>query len=184
MIFSAGDPLRCKPLRGCLAAHQQPMNRRCTRNTMHWLLAAASSAVSELPAGEVRAARLCLLKTSKGRERLEIFAPPPYRRGQLIDGRGHVWYPQMIDISALHDYTLGYQVTKPYDFSRAIANGLKEFAPDVLIVLGPGNTLGGAVAQCLIQNEWKRITDKNSFVSQQATGNRPVRACHGFGKTT
>lgn len=87
----------------------------------------------------------------------------------LIDGRGHVWYPQMIDISALHDYTLGHQVIKPYDFSRAITNGLREFAPDVLIVLGPGNTLGGAVAQCLIQNEWKRITDKNSFLSQQAT---------------
>lgn len=87
----------------------------------------------------------------------------------LIDGRGYIWYPEMIGISALHDYTLGHQVIKPYDFSRAITNWLREFAPDVLIVLGPGNTLGGAVAQCLIQNEWKRITDKNSFVSQQAT---------------
>jgi len=85
----------------------------------------------------------------------------------LIDGRGQIWYPRIADPSALRDYTLGHQVTQPYDFSRAVANGLKEFAPDVLIVLGPGNTLGGAVAQCLIQNEWDGITDKSRFLSRQ-----------------
>src|ERR1700730_15667312 len=32
-----------------------------------------------------RPVRLCLLKTPKGRKRLEIFAPPPYRRGHNHD---------------------------------------------------------------------------------------------------
>ena len=95
-----------------------------------------------------------------------LFSDP---RIPLIDGRGQIWYPQLTEPSALRDYTLGHQVTQPYDFSRAVTNGLKEFAPDVLIVLGPGNTLGGAVAQCLIQNEWNEITDKSSFASRQET---------------
>ena len=85
----------------------------------------------------------------------------------LIDGRGHIWYPSSADTSALYNYTFGHQVIKPYDFSAAIRNGLHEFAPDALIILGPGNTLGGTVGQCLIQNQWQQILDKISFMNRQ-----------------
>ncbi|GIU10656.1 hypothetical protein TUM4641_27700 [Shewanella morhuae] len=54
------------------------------------------------------------------------------------------------DTAKLREYTLGEQVVKPYDFSKAIVVAMKEFAPDRVIVLGPGNTLGGPVAQSLI----------------------------------
>ena len=47
------------------------------------LLNGSTTGDSDPPAA--RGGRLCLLKTPKGRERLEIFAPPPYRRGHDHD---------------------------------------------------------------------------------------------------
>ena len=45
-----------------------------------------------------------------------------------------------------------HQVIKSYDFSSSVIVALKEFCPDNIILLGPGNTLGSAVAQILIEN--------------------------------
>lgn len=87
----------------------------------------------------------------------------------LIDGRGGVWQPKASDLAALRDYTLGHQVVETYDFSRAITVTMKEFAPDVLIILGPGATSGGAVAQILIDGGWYGLTDKASFTERQKT---------------
>lgn len=86
----------------------------------------------------------------------------------LIDGRGHIWMPQASEPQAIWDYTLGHQVTEPYDFTRAVQNGLREFAPDVVIILGPGTTLGGAVAQSLIGAKWRGVRSKSDFVRRQA----------------
>ncbi|MEM7570116.1 MAG: ACP S-malonyltransferase, partial [Pseudomonadota bacterium] len=98
----------------------------------------------------------------KGRALLDaaLFDQP---RIPLVDGRGHVWMPKASKPAALRDYTLGAQVTETYDFTRAITNALKEFAPDILIILGPGSTLAGATAQCLTQLGWQGITDKGMF---------------------
>lgn len=81
----------------------------------------------------------------------------------LIDGRGQIWFPLMTDPGDLRDYTLGHQVIAPYDFSRAVRNGMFEFAPDVVIILGPGRTLGGAVAQSLIGCGWQGLDSKTGF---------------------
>ena len=35
------------------------------------------------------------------------------------------------------------------------------------MVLGPGNTLGGAIAQILIENSWNNITSKEVFQTSQ-----------------
>lgn len=85
----------------------------------------------------------------------------------LIDGRGAIWWPGASDRAALWDYTLGHQVTEPYDFAAAIRTAAQEFAPDLFIVLGPGTTLGGAVAQSLIQAGWRGMTDKAAFQAEQ-----------------
>lgn len=95
----------------------------------------------------------------------DFFQPPKI---PLIDGRGHIWYPAMSDVSALYEYTLNHQVVRPFHFSRALTNSLKEFAPDALIILGPGTTLISAVAQTLIQNRWVGIADKAAFARQQS----------------
>ena len=101
-----------------------------------------------------------------GRTRLgaELFRQPNL---PMIDGRGQIWWPGACDTNALWDYTLGHQVTETYDFTRAILQAAREFAPDVFIVTGPGSTLGGAVAQSLILADWVGLEDKTSFQTRQ-----------------
>ena len=70
-----------------------------------------------------------------------LFGQPKY---PLIDGRGAIWWPHATDTAALWAYTLGHQVTEPYDFTHAITVTAREFAPDLFIITGPGTTLGGA----------------------------------------
>lgn len=86
----------------------------------------------------------------------------------LIDGRGAIWWPGAADPRALHDYTLGHQVTETYDFTAAIRTAAHEFAPDLFIVTGPGTTLGGAVAQSLILARWRGMGAKADFQKLQA----------------
>lgn len=97
----------------------------------------------------------------------ELFGQPDL---PMIDGRGHVWNPGACDLAALYDYTLGHQVTQTYDFTRALTVAAREFAPDLFVILGPGTTLGGAVAQSLILAEWKGMQSKDDFRAVQAGG--------------
>ncbi len=98
----------------------------------------------------------------------------------LVDGRGHTWWPQAVDLEALWGYTLQTQVTEPFDFTRAVKNALREFFPDVIVVLGPGRTLGGAVAQVLIAEGWRGLKSKQDFVERQAAD--PVLLAMGIGE--
>ena len=75
-------------------------------------------------------------------------------------------------------YTLNDQITCPYNFSKAISVAVKEFCPDKLVLLGPGNTLGGSVGQILVQNQWKSIDSKSSFIKMQK--NKPYLISMGI----
>lgn len=86
----------------------------------------------------------------------------------MIDGRGHIWRRFASDPAAVWDYTFGHQILAPYDFARSVQVAVKEYAPDVLILPGPGDTLGGAIAQALIGIEWQGITSKADFAARQA----------------
>ncbi|MCW8906382.1 MAG: ACP S-malonyltransferase [Sedimenticola sp.] len=86
----------------------------------------------------------------------------------LIDGRGHVWQPLATDTGELRDYTLGEQVVAPFSFSSAINVAIKEFAPDRLILLGPGSSLGASVGQLLVRERWLGLVDKARFKQRQA----------------
>ena len=86
----------------------------------------------------------------------------------LVDGRGNIWSPWSTNKSELYNYTLGHQIIKPYNFSASIEVALKEFCPDNIILLGPGNTLGGPVAQVLIDHNWNDLKTKSEFVQNQA----------------
>lgn len=85
----------------------------------------------------------------------------------MIDGQGKIWQPYSTDIEDLYHYTLGHQVIEIYDFTKAITVALKEFAPDKLVLLGPGNSLGGAIGQILVENSWLGIKSKNDFSTRQ-----------------
>jgi [acyl-carrier-protein] S-malonyltransferase len=97
---------------------------------------------------------------------ISLFHKP---RIPMVDGRGCIWQPHSTSIEALYHYTLGHQVTEPYDFTRAISVALKEFAPDAVVLLGPGSSLGGSIGQILIHNDWKMIRSKAEFTRAQAS---------------
>lgn len=96
----------------------------------------------------------------------------------LVDGRGHIWTPWSTDPEALWDYTLGAQLVTPYDFTAALRVGIREFAPDRVVIPGPGATLGGATAQALIQLGWCGWDGKASFQARQAEDPRLI--CMGI----
>jgi hypothetical protein len=87
----------------------------------------------------------------------------------MIDGRGHVWRPCAAGRAALHDYTFAAQILETYDFTRAVQVAVREYAPDRIILLGPGDTLGGAIAQALIAIQWRGLGSKADFQEIQAS---------------
>ena len=103
----------------------------------------------------------------------------------LVDGRGMVWRPRFADPRALRDYTLGHQVTQLYDFTSSLRVALKTYAPDRLILLGPGQSLGSPVAQVLIAEGWQGIRTRKDFKQRQNSDeplvialDRPEQARH------
>ena len=96
----------------------------------------------------------------------EWFGAP---RIPLIDGEGRIWRAKATTPEAMHRYTFTTQILEPYDFTRSLSVGIKEFAPDRIVLLGPGDTLGGAIGQVLVANRWLGITDKFGFAARQAT---------------
>jgi [acyl-carrier-protein] S-malonyltransferase len=94
----------------------------------------------------------------------ELFHKPKL---PLVDGRGHLWMDYATDLEAIYNYTFADQVTDPYDFTKAVSVCLKEFCPDRLVLLGPGNTLGGSIGQILIENKWKNVASKADFSDLQ-----------------
>jgi acyl transferase domain-containing protein len=113
----------------------------------------------------------------RGRRELpkDLFGQP---RIPLVDGRGGIWQPKACDLDALYSYTLGHQVTETYDFTKAIRTAATEFMPDMIIVLGPGTTLGGATAQSLLLSNWKGMTSRRDFATAQE--NDPVLSSMGI----
>ena len=87
----------------------------------------------------------------------------------LVDGRGHIWRRFSSDPADMWDYTFGHQILAPYDFALSVQVAVKEFAPDVFILPGPGDTLGGAIAQSLIGIGWRGLASKTDFMARQAS---------------
>ncbi len=97
---------------------------------------------------------------------LEFSAP----RVSLIDGAGRIHTPWSASTEQLRTYTFGEQVTAPYDLTASLRVGLREYAPDRIVLPGPGNTLGGIVGQALVAEGWQGVKDKADFTKLQASG--------------
>lgn len=110
-----------------------------------------------LMAGSAQAARASLP--------VEWFGQPSV---PLVDGRGGVWRPFSSDTQALWDYTFGAQILETYDFTLAMTVAIREFAPDRVVLLGPGETLGGAIGQVLAALQWQGIDGKLAFAQRQS----------------
>lgn len=85
----------------------------------------------------------------------------------LVDGRGARWSPWSTDPAALRDYTLGLQVTTPFDFAASMRVVLREWAPDLLLLPGPGNSLGGICGRAIVAEGYRAIHDRADFESAQ-----------------
>ncbi len=92
----------------------------------------------------------------------------------MIDGRGAIWRPLQADPESLRTYTFASQVREPYDFSAAVRVALREYNPDHLVLLGPGETLGGAIAHVMIAEKWRGISSKEDFIAAQKQKMRPL----------
>lgn len=91
----------------------------------------------------------------------------------LIDGRGARWTPWSTDPGALADYTLGEQMTAPYRFGTSIRVALREYAPDLLLLPGPGNSLGAICGQVIVAEGYHGIRSRAAFEAAQS-GRRPL----------
>jgi acyl transferase domain-containing protein len=85
----------------------------------------------------------------------------------LVDGRGARWTPWSTDPAALRDYTLGPQITTPYRFAVSVRVALREEAPDLLVLPGPGNSLGGICGQLVVAEGYRGIRSREDFEAAQ-----------------
>jgi hypothetical protein len=60
-------------------------------------------------------------------------------------------------------------VVRPYDLATSVLTALQHTGPDVIVLLGPGNSLGGPVASMIVAAGWRGLTDRASFDRLQAT---------------
>jgi len=86
----------------------------------------------------------------------------------LIAGDGVVHRP-WADPRAVLAYTIGPQLDEPFDLELAIATALGELGPDAVVLPGPGDNLGGAIAQIMIGRGWRGLRDRADFVEAQAS---------------
>jgi [acyl-carrier-protein] S-malonyltransferase len=85
----------------------------------------------------------------------------------LVDGRGVRWSPWSTDPADLRDYTLGVQPVVPYEFATSLRVALREWAPEVLVLPGPGSSLGGICGQIVVAEGYRGIRDRRGFALAQ-----------------
>jgi len=81
----------------------------------------------------------------------------------LIDGAGRQYLPHSANPDELRVYTLGEQVVCPYDFTTSVRVALREYAPDCLVLAGPGNTLGGVCGQITVAEGYRDLHTREAM---------------------
>lgn len=94
-------------------------------------------------------------------------------RVTLIDGRGVRFTPWSTDPGELARYTLDEQVVTPYRFATSLRVALREYAPDVVVLPGPGTSLGGICGQVIVAEGYRGARSRAGFESIQA-GRKPI----------
>ena len=89
----------------------------------------------------------------------------------LVDGRGFRFTPWSTDPEALAELTLSGQADAPYDFARGFRVALREYAPDVVMLPGPGASLGAACAQLIVAEGYRGLRSRAEFEAAQTASN-------------
>jgi [acyl-carrier-protein] S-malonyltransferase len=85
----------------------------------------------------------------------------------MVDGRGAIFRPLWTKPQEIFSYTLGTQIVDTFDFTKAVSVAMQEFAPEVIVLLGPGETLGGSVGQILANEGFHQLKSKKDFLERQ-----------------
>ena len=91
----------------------------------------------------------------------------------LVDGRGVRFTPWSTDPAELAEQTLRGQAGSTYDFATGIRVALREYAPDVVLLPGPGASLGAACAQVIVADGYRGVRSRADFEAAQA-GPSPI----------
>ena len=91
----------------------------------------------------------------------------------LVDGRGTRYTPWATDPADLEAYTLHEHPRRTYDFATSFRVALREYAPDVVLLPGPGATLGAACAQIIVSEGYAGVRSRAEFEEAQA-GAKPI----------
>ncbi|UCF68585.1 MAG: ACP S-malonyltransferase [Acidobacteriota bacterium] len=95
----------------------------------------------------------------------ELLAELSFRKPRvtLVDGRGVRFTPWSTHPAELRDYTLRTQVVTPYDVTQSVRVMLREYAPERIVLPGPGNTLGGVVGQIIVAEGFRSVKTRAAF---------------------
>lgn len=102
---------------------------------------------------------------SRGQQALKDLQMQPPKQ-PLIAGNGRV-FRKWASLAELWEYTLQEQVVEPYDFTKAIQTALGDYAPDVVVLPGPGDNLGAPIAQAMIGMGWQGLRSASDFKARQ-----------------
>ena len=94
-------------------------------------------------------------------------------RVTIVDGRGVRFTPLSADPARLAEQSLVGHAEAPYDFARAFRVAMREYAPDVVLLPGPGATLGTACAQLIVAEGYRGIRSRTELEAVQ-TGPSPL----------
>jgi [acyl-carrier-protein] S-malonyltransferase len=101
-----------------------------------------------------------LLQSASDRALAELALDWRAPRVPLIDGRGRIFRPTWADPVEIAEYTLTTQVVDTYQFATSVRTALHHLAPDRVVVLGPGNSLGAPLAAIAVQAHWRGVQDR------------------------
>lgn len=110
------------------------------------------------------------LQRNVATEAASQFAGLAWHRPQLtlIDGRGIRFTPWTTDPADLAAYTLGEHLVTLYRFAASARVALREYAPEVIVLPGPGNTMGGVMGQLVVTEGYRGLRTKADFEAAQA----------------
>lgn len=88
----------------------------------------------------------------------------------LVDERGVRHTPWSADTAAIAEGALIRQPSTTYDFASAFGVALREYAPDVILLPGPGASLGGACAQLIVAEGYRGLRSRQELEQAQGGG--------------
>lgn len=91
----------------------------------------------------------------------------------LVDGRGARFTPYSTDPAELAHHTIVEQPASTYDYARSVRVALRDYAPDVILLPGPGASLAEVTAQLIVSEGYRGVRSRADLEAAQA-GATPI----------